>query len=230
MSDAATTARALVAVLLTVAVVAPAAEKAPLRNEFQHLYAEFGQKTMVRLSTISGPKAVKMRRDQLPGKQWMVTTGSYNFKLTIQDKADYSIEKLMGMLEKLPAIYLSAGVAASDDGEDGIAVYADLGGATSSGGLGYIDMLPTANAGAMVRALGRALAEEAKSKDEKIPEQWMAASRRTPCRSPPASVHHGAQKSKITRSYMPCAWSRSGHTNSVISGFVRKRASRSGQR
>ena len=178
MSYSTTTVRTIVAVLLAFAVVAPAAEKAPLRDEFQRLYAEFGQKTMVRLSTISGPKAVKMRRDQLPGKQWMVTTGSYNFKLTIQDKADYSIEKLMGMLEKLPAIYLSAGVAASDDGEDGIAVYADLGGATCSGGLGYIDMLPTADAAAMVRALGRALAEEAKSEDETVPEQWMAASKK----------------------------------------------------
>jgi len=178
MSCSATTVRTLVAVLLTVAVVAPAAEKAPLRDEFQRLYADFGQKTMVRLSTLSGPKAVKMRRDQLPGKQWMVTTGSYNFKLTIQDKADYSIEKLMGMLEKLPAIYLSAGVAASDDGEDGIAVYADLGGADSSGGLGTIDMLPTAAAAAMVRALGRAMAEEAKSEDETVPEQWIAASKK----------------------------------------------------
>jgi hypothetical protein len=45
---------------------------------------------MARLSTLSGPKAVKMRRDQLHGKQWMVTTGSYHFKLTIQDKADLS--------------------------------------------------------------------------------------------------------------------------------------------
>ena len=167
--------RTLVAFSLAFAVVAPAAGKAPLRDEFQRLYAEFGQKTMVRLSTVSGPKAVKMRRDQLPGKQWMVTTGGYNFKVTIQDKADYSIEKLMGMLEKLPAIYLSAGVAASDDGEDGIAVYADLGGARSSGGLGYIDMLPAADAAAMVRALGRAMAEEAKSEDETVPEQWMAA-------------------------------------------------------
>ncbi|MBT3296057.1 MAG: formylglycine-generating enzyme family protein [Verrucomicrobia bacterium] len=178
MSDAATTIRTLIAVLLTVAVVASAAEKAPLRDEFQNLYADFGQKTMVRLITISGPKAVTMRRDQLPGKQWMVTTGSYNFKLTIQDKADCSIERLMGRLEKLPAIYLSAGVAASDDGEEGIAVYADLGGATSSGGLGTIDMLPTADAAAMVRALGRALAEEATSEDETVPEQWVAASKK----------------------------------------------------
>ncbi len=177
MSDAAKNIRTLVAVLLTVSVVASAAEKAPLRDEFQRLYADFGQKTMVPLSTLSGPKAVKMRRDQLSGKQWMVTTGSYNFKLTIQDKADCSIEKLMGMLEKLPAMYLSAGVAASDDGEEGIAVYADLGGATCSGGLGTIDILPTADAAAMVRALGRALAEEAKSEDETVPEQWIAASK-----------------------------------------------------
>ena len=176
MRYAATTVRTLVAVLLTVAVVAPAAEKAPLRDEFQNLYADFGQKTLVRLSILSGPKAVTMRRDQRPGKQWVVTTGSYNFKLTIQDKADYSIEKLMGRLERVPAIYLSAGVAASDDGEEGIAVYADLGGATSSGGLGTIDMLPTADAAALVRALGRALAEEAKSADETVPEQWIAAS------------------------------------------------------
>jgi hypothetical protein len=50
--------RTLVALSLAFAVVAPAAEKAPLRDEFQRLYAEFGQKTMVRLITVSEPKAV----------------------------------------------------------------------------------------------------------------------------------------------------------------------------
>jgi hypothetical protein len=40
------------------------------------------------------PKAVKMRGNQVPGKQWMATTGSHDLKLTIQDEADCSIEKL----------------------------------------------------------------------------------------------------------------------------------------
>jgi hypothetical protein len=39
MSYSTTTVRTIVAVLLTFAVAAPAAEKAPLRDEFQRLYA-----------------------------------------------------------------------------------------------------------------------------------------------------------------------------------------------
>jgi len=217
MNYAATTIRTLVAVLLTVSVVASAAEKAPLRDEFQRHYADFGQKAMVRLSTLSGPKAVKMRRDQLPGKQWMVTTGSYNFKLTIQDKADCSIEKLMGMLEKLPAIYLSAGVAASDDGEEGIAVYADLGGADSSGGLGHIDMLPTADAAAMVRALGRALAEKAKSEDETVPEQWMVASEKDAMPvSAGVTSSWGAEIEEYAELYAVCMVAKHAHNFTLL--------------
>jgi formylglycine-generating enzyme required for sulfatase activity len=124
---------------------------------------------------ISGPKAVKMRRDSAPGKQWTATSGLYKFKLTIENKAECKIEKLVGILEKLPASYMSVCAAVSGDAKDGVAVYADLGGAPASGGLGYVDIVPTAGALAVVRATGPALLDTVGAKDETILKQWTQA-------------------------------------------------------
>ena len=165
----------LIAVALSVAVSVHAAQKETLKEHFQFLYARFGQKSTGKVSILSGPKAVTMRRDGAPGKQWTATSGLYAFKLTIQDKAECEIEKLVAVLEKLPASYMSVCAAVSGDGQDGIAVYADLGGVAARGGEGHLDILPTADALAVARAMGRALAETANSEEKPILKQWAAA-------------------------------------------------------
>ena len=175
MRDAATTIRTLVAVLLTFTVVASAAEKQRLNRHFKRLYKDFGLNSTTKVTILTGPEAVKMRNGQVPGKRWTATAGSYDFKLTIQDKTGYTLEKLVGILEKLPPSYMSACAAVSDEGEDGIAVYADLGGAAAHGGQGYINIVPRAGARVIAHEAGHTLEQVARSRDETILEQWAAA-------------------------------------------------------
>jgi formylglycine-generating enzyme required for sulfatase activity len=165
----------LVAVVISIATAVHAAETQALKESFRHLYEQFGQQAVGKVKIISGPKAVKMRRDSAPGKQWTATSGLYKFKLTIENKAECKIEKLVGILEKLPASYMSVCAAVSGDAKDGVAVYADLGGAPASGGLGYVDIVPTAGALAVVRATGPALLDTVGAKDETILKQWTQA-------------------------------------------------------
>jgi formylglycine-generating enzyme required for sulfatase activity len=116
-----------------------------------------------------------MRNGQVPGKRWKATDGTYNFKLTIHDETGFELEKLLGLLEKLPAPYMRACEAVSDEGEDGIAVYADLGGAAAHGGQSYINIVPRANTLVIAHEAGHTLEQVARSKDAKILEKWADA-------------------------------------------------------
>ena len=117
----------LIAAVLSLAVRAHAAEKEMLKEHFQHLYERFGRKTTGKVTILSGPKAVTMRKGGAPGKQWTATSGLYALKLTTEDKAEFKIEKLVAVLQQLPASYMSVCAAVSGEGTDGVAVYADLG-------------------------------------------------------------------------------------------------------
>jgi len=59
----------LVAVVLSVAARADAAEKEMLKEHFRPLYERFGQTTQGKVTILSGPEAVMMRRGGAPGKQ-----------------------------------------------------------------------------------------------------------------------------------------------------------------
>ena len=160
---------------LLFAAATQAQEREKLSEHFRPLYKEFGEKSTTKVTILTGPEAVKMRNGQVPGKRWTATAGNYEFKLTIQDKAGYKLEKLVGILEKLPPIYMSACAAVSDEGEDGIAVYASLGGAAAHGGQGYINIVPTAGALVICHEAGHTLEQVARSKDKSILEKWAAA-------------------------------------------------------
>jgi formylglycine-generating enzyme required for sulfatase activity len=163
------------AAFLLLASATAAEEKERLSKHFGPLYKAFGQNSTTKVTILSGPEAVKMRNGQVPGKRWMATAGNYAFALTIQDKAGYTLEKLVGIIEKLPPIYMAACAAVSDEGEDGIAVYTSLGGAAAHGGQGYINIVPTANALVIAHEAGHTLEQVARSKDTSILEQWAAA-------------------------------------------------------
>ena len=177
-SVAATGVIVIFALTLSLTASAHAAKKKKtetLKEHFDFLYERFGRKTTGKIIVLPKPKAVKMRGGAAPGKQWTATSGLYGFKLTIQDKAECKIEKLVAVLEKLPASYMSLCAAVSGEGMEGVAVYADLGGTAARGGEGYLDILPTADPLAVARAMGRALAETASSKDKPILKSWAAA-------------------------------------------------------
>jgi len=165
----------LTAAVLCLALPASAADKEPLKDHFEPQYERFTGKTIGKVVITSGPKAVKMRQGGTPGKQWTATSGLYALKLTIEDKAECKIDDLVAIVEKLPPSYMSIPAAVSGEGSDGVAVYASIEGATARGGKGYLDITPTADALAVARAMGLALAKTTESEENPVMKQWEAA-------------------------------------------------------
>jgi hypothetical protein len=174
----------LMVVLLTIVPVAfgqarilrgGVSAKKNLKSQFKPMLEKFGQHSKTKIDVVSGPEAVQMRNGGVTGKQWIATSGEYRFKLTIEDVTNATLEKLIERLEKLPSSYLSACVAVSDEKEDGIAIYADLGGAAAHGGKGYINLIPRANALVIAHEAGHTLEQVAKEADPEILDKWEEA-------------------------------------------------------
>jgi hypothetical protein len=70
---------------------------------------------------------------------------------------------------------MRACAAVSDEGEDGIAVYAELGGASAHGGQGYINIVPRADALVIAHESGHTLEQVARAADAKILDMWEEA-------------------------------------------------------
>jgi len=65
--------------------------------------------------------------------------------------------------------------AVSDEGEDGIAIYADLGGASAHGGKRYINLVPRANALTIAHEAGHTLEQVFRESHPKILDEWEQA-------------------------------------------------------
>ncbi len=164
------------AALIVILVVASSAEAG--KKVFEHfgeLFGKFGQNSTTKVKVVSGPKNVKMRNGRVPGKQWWATCGKFRFKLTIQDTTKVKLEQLVQRIEKLPMPYIKACEVVSDATEDGIAVYASLGGAAAHGGQSYINIVPRANALVIAHEAGHTLEQAARSSDPAILDRWEQA-------------------------------------------------------
>jgi len=162
-------------VILTLAIASEAKDQETLKTHFRSLYGRFGQESTTEVEVVSGPEDVKMRNGGVAGKQWIATCGRYRFKLTIQDSTEVELDQLVQTIEKLPGPYIRACEAVSDEGEDGIAVYADLGGASAHGGKTYINIIPRANAITIAHEVGHTLEQVARESDPKILDKWEEA-------------------------------------------------------
>jgi len=167
--------KTLAVVILALATAAEAKAEGKLKTHFGPLYAKFGRNSTTKVEVVSGPKDVKMRNGQVPGKRWIATSGKYRFKLTIQDSTEVELDHLIQIIENLPAPYIRACEAVSDEGEDGIAIYADLGGAGAHGGKTYINMVPGGNALMIAHEAGHTLEQVARESDPKILDKWEEA-------------------------------------------------------
>jgi len=139
---------------------------------FGGFFGKFGQKSTTKIKVVSGPTDVKMRNGRVPGKRWIATCGEFRFKLTIQEKTGVKLEELVKRLEKLPMPYIKACEVVSDETEDGIAVYANLGGAAAHGGKSYINIVPRAGALVIAHEAGHTLEQAARESDAKILDKW----------------------------------------------------------
>ena len=156
-------------------VAAAPDQKDNLKTHFKSIYELFGQDSTTKIEVVSGPEPVQMRNGRVAGKQWIATSGDEQFKLTIEDATGAKLEKLVKRLEKLHSSYMSACVAVSDEGEDGIAIYANLGGARAHGGKGYINLVPHADALVIAHEAGHTLEQVATQSDPTILDKWDAA-------------------------------------------------------
>lgn len=167
--------KTLAIVVLTFAVAAEATAQEKLKAHFRSLYGTFGQESTTEINVVSGPEDVKMNRGGVAGKRWIATCGPYRFKLTIQDSVGLKLDQLIKTIEKLPAPYIRACEAVSDDGEDGIAIYADLDGASAHGGKQYINLVPRANAIVIAHEAGHTLEQVAGESDPARLDMWEEA-------------------------------------------------------
>ena len=113
------------------------AAKVKVKARFAPLFKEFGRNSTTKVEIVSGPAEIKMNNGGVAGKQWIATSGKHRFKLTIQDSTGVKLEPLVERLQQLPGPYMKACAVVSDEGEDGIAIYANLGGAAAHGGQSY---------------------------------------------------------------------------------------------
>ena len=149
-----------------------AVKKKRVTPQFKGLFATFGKKSTTRIDVVSGPREIKMRNGRVPGRQWIATCGEFRFKLTIQDGVDLKVEQLVERLQQLPMPYIRACEVVSDETEDGIAVYADLGGAAAHGGKSYINIVPRANALVIAHEAGHTLEQAARESDPEVLDDW----------------------------------------------------------
>ena len=150
-------------------------EKEPqkrLKDIFRPFFGKFGQKSTTKVKIVSGPKDVNMRNGRVPGKVWQASSGKFRFKITIQNSTKVKLEQVVKRLQKLPQPYMRACEVVSDKTEDGIAIYADLGGAAAHGGKSYINLVPGANALVIAHEAGHTLEQKAREVDPKILDQW----------------------------------------------------------
>ena len=169
------TTRILAIALVTLSVGTEAIATDKITAYFRPLYAKFGRNSKTQIKIVSGPKNVKMRNGGVPGKQWVATSGKYRFKLTIEDGTGISRDRLVARIKKLPPTYMKACQTVSDKGEDGIAIYASLGGSRAHGGQGYINIVPYAGALVIAHEAGHTLEQVAKASDPRIPDMWKDA-------------------------------------------------------
>jgi len=146
-----------------------------LFERFGKLFGAFGKNSTTKVEVVSGPKPVKMRNGRVGGKQWWATCGRFRFKLTIQDETKVKLNELVKRIEKLPMPYVKACEVVSDATEDGVAVYASLGGAAAHGGQSYINIVPRAGALVIAHEVGHALEQSARSSDPAILDRWEQA-------------------------------------------------------
>jgi len=162
----------IVAVIVALAVAPEARAEKKVVDHFRELYGKFGQKSTTKVKVVSGPKDVKMRNGRVPGKVWMATSGKFRFKITIQNSTGVKLEQVVQRLQKLPAPYMRACEVVSDETEDGIAIYASLGGAAAHGGKSYINLVPRASALVIAHEAGHTLEQAARESDAKILDKW----------------------------------------------------------
>jgi len=154
---------------------APAAKRSHLVEHFGALRQNFGKENTAKVEILSGPEAVRMLRGESPGKVWQARLGESQFKITIEDKLEMELEETLDRLQRLPSGYRRALEIVSEDKKDGVAFYADLGGAAAHGSQNYLNLVKQAGVEVIAHEAGHVLEQRATRADPTVLERWSKA-------------------------------------------------------
>lgn len=155
--------------------VAPAPDKARLLDHFGGLRQNFGKANTAKVEILSSPEPVKMLRGESPGKVWQARLGGSKFKITIEDKLDMKLEEAFERLQRLPLEYRRALEIVSEDKKDGVAFYADLGGAAAHGSQNYLNLVKGAGVDVISHEAGHVLEQRTTRADPTVLARWNKA-------------------------------------------------------
>ncbi|MFC1600927.1 hypothetical protein ACFL34_01085 [Candidatus Sumerlaeota bacterium] len=153
----------------------PLTEKKSLTEIFKPIMVELGMLNVQRAKIVAGPTAVKMRRDNKPGKQWQVALGRTEFKITIADDAakDWSVQQAIALAEKIPVLYRQCLKPISADGKEGLAFYSAL--KTPDTSKDHLALAPGAKPIVLAGEAGRLFAQVVQAKEADLLARWAAA-------------------------------------------------------
>ena len=150
-------------------------ESISLMQRFGHLVATMGKGNQEKARVLARAKKVKLKRGQAPGKTWRVALGTSRFRVSIEDVTGLKIDEALRKIERVPPLYRRCLEIVSEEGKDGVAFYADLGGAAAHGGQEYLNILHRVGAEVMVHEAGHVMEQRAKNAEPDILERWGAA-------------------------------------------------------
>ncbi|MEC7725322.1 MAG: GDSL-type esterase/lipase family protein [Planctomycetota bacterium] len=164
----------------------------PLIKQFGPLVKHLGKNNKDKARVLSGPKRVKLKRGEAPGKVWEVALGEHRFKVSIEDVTALDIELALQRIEQVPPLYRRCFEIVSEEGKDGVAFYKDLGGAAAHGGQQYLNIISRAGAWVMIHEAGHIMEQRARNSEEDILERWKDAIAKDKVSISPYgdSVHH----------------------------------------
>lgn len=135
------------------------------------LRARAGAPTVV----LEGPAVAAMKNDRSPGRTWLARVGETTFRVTIQDAAKVDVGHVLAIVAQLPARYRRCLEVVSEPGKDGVAIYAELGGAAAHGSQDYLNMIPAADVFVVMHEAGHVLEQRATRAQPDVLARWAEA-------------------------------------------------------
>lgn len=121
-------------------------------------------------SILEGPNAVQMNRGSV-GTQWRVQRQLHCFNVAIEDGHPDTLADALDVVSRLPPQYLCGLEIVSGAGENGMALYVDLGGASGHGSESYCNVV-RASVPLVLHELGHAIQQRASRADATFLQRW----------------------------------------------------------
>ena len=126
-------------------------------------------------AVLEGPAVAAMKNDRSPGRTWLARVGETTFRVTIQDAAKVEVDHVLAIVARLPARFRRCLEVVSEPGKDGVAIYAELGGAAAHGSQDYLNMIPAADVFVVMHEAGHVLEQRATKAQPDVLKRWADA-------------------------------------------------------